>query len=276
MDHVQPFERWDDPSLPIPEPVDDPCFAGLFDQFQAIAADCRVVLSGEGNDSLMHFQMWPYVKDMIRNREWQNLLADNLRDMFGSASPPCPQFGVRLGLFRNDGSHSAMSALAGTGLRAPIGFARARERVEPGRAWFSVAPGACQEHTRRFRRTIGATCSSSKTPASRIAQLRFATRFSICASSIICSRSRLFLCFSIRNYCARHCRPPPGKNSHPPQKSRGGDPLVAHFGQRQSPWIDQLAWTDEINSYVDKSVLAHVRKRNAFGEAGRKRSPALP
>ena len=79
LDHVQPFERWDDPCRSIPEPVDDPCFAGLFDQFQAISADCRVVLSGEGNDSLMHFEMWPYVKDMIRNREWQRLLADGSR-----------------------------------------------------------------------------------------------------------------------------------------------------------------------------------------------------
>jgi asparagine synthase (glutamine-hydrolysing) len=33
------------------------------------------------------------------------------------------------------------------------------------------------------------------------------------------------------------------------------DPLVAHFGQHQMPWMDKFVWTDEIESYVDKSVL---------------------
>ncbi len=76
MDHLQPFERWDDPERAWPEPVDDPFFAGLFDQFQAIAEDSRVALSGEGADNLMHFQMWPYAKDLLRNKEWGRLAAD--------------------------------------------------------------------------------------------------------------------------------------------------------------------------------------------------------
>jgi asparagine synthase (glutamine-hydrolysing) len=33
------------------------------------------------------------------------------------------------------------------------------------------------------------------------------------------------------------------------------DPLVAHFGQPRTPWMDQLIWTEEIESYVDKSAL---------------------
>ena len=74
MDALQPFERWNDLELKWPEPVDDPFFAGLFDQFRAMATDCQVALSGEGSDNLMHFQMWPYVKDMLRNREWAALM----------------------------------------------------------------------------------------------------------------------------------------------------------------------------------------------------------
>jgi asparagine synthase (glutamine-hydrolysing) len=73
MDEVQPFDRWDDSGIRWPEPVDDPYFAGLFKQFGAVAQDCRVVFSGEGSDNLMHFQMWPYVKNMIRRREWMDL-----------------------------------------------------------------------------------------------------------------------------------------------------------------------------------------------------------
>ena len=68
MDDLRPFERWEEPETKSPEPVDEPFFAGLFDQFRAIAADCRVVFSGEGADNLMHFEMWPFARDLMRNR----------------------------------------------------------------------------------------------------------------------------------------------------------------------------------------------------------------
>jgi asparagine synthase (glutamine-hydrolysing) len=92
MDGLQPFERWDDPKLSCPEPVDDPFLAGLFDQFGAIATDYRVVLSGEGIDNLMHFQMWPYVQDLCRNRDWRRLLTDVPRYLW---LRPFPWKGIR-------------------------------------------------------------------------------------------------------------------------------------------------------------------------------------
>jgi len=70
MDSLRAFEQWEDPSLMWPEPVDDPLFMGLYTQFRAIAADCRSVFSGEGSDNLMHFEMAPHAKDMLRRREW--------------------------------------------------------------------------------------------------------------------------------------------------------------------------------------------------------------
>lgn len=70
MDSLRAFERWED-SLMWPEPVDDPLFMGLYVQFGAIAADCRSVFSGEGSDNLMHFEMTPYLKDMLRRGEWK-------------------------------------------------------------------------------------------------------------------------------------------------------------------------------------------------------------
>jgi asparagine synthase (glutamine-hydrolysing) len=87
VDALQPFERWKDGGLHWPEPVDDPFFAGLFDQFETIAADCRIALSGEGSDNLMHFQMWPYVKNMIHNREWAALGAEVPRYLSVRSSP---------------------------------------------------------------------------------------------------------------------------------------------------------------------------------------------
>ena len=79
MDHLRPFEWREDPDWSFPEPPDNPFFGALFDQFRAVAADCRVVFSGEGNDNLMYFQMSPYVQDLRRHREWQLLLRESLR-----------------------------------------------------------------------------------------------------------------------------------------------------------------------------------------------------
>ncbi len=81
MDDVRLFAGFDSPQLVAPqriapEPVDDPLFAGLFLTFQTIATDCRVVLSGEGSDNLMHFEMWPYAADLRRNGEWTRLLSE--------------------------------------------------------------------------------------------------------------------------------------------------------------------------------------------------------
>lgn len=78
MDGLPLFDRWDDPKLSWPEPVDDPFFAGLFDQTSMIAQDGRVVLKGEGSDNLMRFQMWPYVLHLGRNGEWGHVVTDSL------------------------------------------------------------------------------------------------------------------------------------------------------------------------------------------------------
>ena len=81
------FDRWTDPELSSPEPVDDPFFSGLFDQFKMIAADCRVVLSGEGIDNLMHFEMWPYAKDLMRRGDWRQFFAEVPRYLWIRLSP---------------------------------------------------------------------------------------------------------------------------------------------------------------------------------------------
>ncbi len=76
MDEAQFFERWEDPQFRWPEPIDDPFFAKNLDCYRSLSAECRVLLSGEGCDNLMDFQMWPYVVDMRQRGEWQRLLPD--------------------------------------------------------------------------------------------------------------------------------------------------------------------------------------------------------
>jgi len=86
------FERWDDPRVYWPEPIDDPFACGFLDQFKAIAGTVRVLLSGEGSDNLMGFEMAQHLRGLWREGRigrasldlaehvWQRFLApDGLR-----------------------------------------------------------------------------------------------------------------------------------------------------------------------------------------------------
>lgn len=79
MDDLKPFHGWNNSDWMWPEPSEDPFFAGLFDQFRMVSEDCRVVLSGEGSDNLMHFEMWPHTKDLFQRRKWAGLFTESLQ-----------------------------------------------------------------------------------------------------------------------------------------------------------------------------------------------------
>jgi asparagine synthase (glutamine-hydrolysing) len=76
LDRIRLFDQWDEISRMVPEPIDDPVFAGLLELFRTVGAECRVALSGEGADNLMHFQMWPYIKELRRQRLWIRLATE--------------------------------------------------------------------------------------------------------------------------------------------------------------------------------------------------------
>lgn len=76
MDGLRPFEGWDEADVRWPEPVESPLGHGLFKEFQAIAAECRVAFDCEGSDNLMLFQMWPYVRSLAKEQEWSRLTTD--------------------------------------------------------------------------------------------------------------------------------------------------------------------------------------------------------
>lgn len=96
-DQAQLFEGWDDPGLSWPEPIDNPFPGAIFDSYRDISADCRVLLSGEGGDNLMDFQMWPYVADLRRRGEWRQLLTE-VANYFWVR--PFPWRGIRARLMR--------------------------------------------------------------------------------------------------------------------------------------------------------------------------------
>jgi asparagine synthase (glutamine-hydrolysing) len=74
LDNIELFEKWDDVEYRCPEPSADPFYAKKIELYRRIALHCRVALCGEGADNLMYFQMWPYIKDLRRHREWSRLV----------------------------------------------------------------------------------------------------------------------------------------------------------------------------------------------------------
>jgi len=62
-----------------PEPVDDPLFAYQLSTFRKMSAHARALLSGEGADNLMHFEMWPYARDLRARGEWGSMFGELLR-----------------------------------------------------------------------------------------------------------------------------------------------------------------------------------------------------
>jgi asparagine synthase (glutamine-hydrolysing) len=92
MNQARLFERYDDPHLSWPEPVDSPFLAVISASYRSISVDCRVLLSGEGSDNLMDFQMWPYAEDLRQRGEWRQLLTDVLHYLWVR---PFPWRGIR-------------------------------------------------------------------------------------------------------------------------------------------------------------------------------------
>jgi asparagine synthase (glutamine-hydrolysing) len=92
FDRAQAFDRWNDTHYSRPEPDESPFFAAEFDLFRKIAVDCSVVLSGEGSDNLMFFEMWPYLRQLWREQSWSKFLRDGSQYLW---IRPFPWRGVR-------------------------------------------------------------------------------------------------------------------------------------------------------------------------------------
>jgi asparagine synthase (glutamine-hydrolysing) len=97
LDETRIFDHWDEPNVNWPEPISNPLVAGIFESYRIISAECGVVLSGEGGDDLMIFQMWPYLQDLRRNGEWRRLLTELANYLW---LRPFPWRGIRARLLR--------------------------------------------------------------------------------------------------------------------------------------------------------------------------------
>ncbi|MFZ1973375.1 MAG: asparagine synthase-related protein [Candidatus Acidiferrales bacterium] len=258
MDQLQPFERWDEPEIRSIEPVDDPFYAGLFDQFRAIATGCRVVLSGEGADNLMLFEMWPFARDLMRNQQWRELLAEIFRYL-------CVRTSVLPGLKRR------VRGLFGNDATVPIypqwlerDFACRLNLKDRAKEWRELRvsrphPILPKAHASLSLPHWSALFEQENPGVTRcpvevrhpFLDLRVVNFLMALPPFPLFFQKRL-----LREAVAG--RLPEGIRTRP-KTPFTGSPLLAHLKESQAGWIDQVEWDPEMDSYVNRSELAALR-----------------
>jgi len=258
MAHLQPFERWDDPELSSPEPVDDPFFAGLFDQFRTIAADCRVVLSGEGPDNLMHFQMWPFTRDLVRNQEWGSLFRETSRYVW-----------LRPSVF--PGIKRRVQGLFGKDPTAPVyprwlapDFARRLNLKDRAREWSELPAARPHPVLPKAHASLSLPHWSAmfehENPGVTRCPVEVRHPFlDLRVVNFLLALPPFPLFFEkqlLREVVAGRL---PESVRTRRKTPLAGSPLVKHLRQTDTGWMDQVAWDAEMDSYVNRSARPAFR-----------------
>jgi asparagine synthase (glutamine-hydrolysing) len=254
MDGLRPFERWNEPETSSPEPVDDPFFAGLFDQFRTIATDCRVVLSGEGVDNLMHFEMLPFAKDMIRRREWSNLFAHTVR--YFSVRPSIVPGIMRRarGLFGNDPHAPVYPKWLAPDFARRLNL---KDRAKEWREWpASPHPILPKGHASL---TLPQWAPLFELGDPGVTRYPVEVRYPFLDLRVVNFLMALppfpwfFEKKLLRDTVIGRL---PERVRTRPKTPLAGDPLAEHLKQLPSGWMNQVNWALDMDSYIDKSVLA--------------------
>jgi asparagine synthase (glutamine-hydrolysing) len=266
MDRLQPFERWDDPEVRSPEPVDDPFFAGLFDQFRSIAADCRVVLSGEGPDNLMHFQMWPFTRDLVRNREWGSLIRETSRYL-------CLRPSVVPGLKRR------MQGLFGKDPTAPVyprwlvpEFARRLNLKDRAREWSELPAARPHPVLPKAHASLSLPHWSAMFEHENAGVTRCPVEvrhpfLDLRVVNFLLALPPFPLFFDkklLREVVAGRL---PENVRTRPKTPLPGSPLLTHLRQTQTGWKDKIAWDAQMDSYVNRTEHAAIQNETSSERA---------
>lgn len=263
VDDLRPFEGWGDPVMHWPEPVDDPFFAGIFTQFRMIARDTRVALDGEGSDNLMHFEMRPYAKDLLRRGDWRQFINDVPRYLWTK------RFSQR-GLRRRMQNFFRKDSLAGN-------FP----------AW--IAPDFAKrvhlEERRRLGESLPAVQNHPLLPEGHasLSLPHWTQLFELENAGVTHSTVEVrypFLDLRVVDFLLALPPYPWIMNKHILRESMAGrllessrtrakmplaaDPLVRHLSRRDSFAVDKPFWVKEIDRYINRSALpALAQEKNS-------------
>ena len=266
MDKLGPFERWDEPEIRSFEPVDDPFYAGLFDQFSTIAADCRVVLSGEGADNLMLFEMWPFARDLMRNQQWRELVTETFRYLWVRPSLlPGLKRRVR-GLFGNDSTARIYPQWL------ERGFARRLNLKDRAKEWSELPvsrphPLLPKAHASLTLPHWSALFEQENPGVTRCPVEVRHPFLDLRVVNFLMALPPFPLFFEkklLREVVAG--RLPEGTRRRP-KTPFTGSPLLAHLRQSEAGWIDQVRWDPQMDSYVNRSALTTLRNETNAEQA---------
>jgi asparagine synthase (glutamine-hydrolysing) len=261
MDELPLFGGLDRPALDTPEPVEDPFFAGIRDQYQLVSNDCRVMLSGEGADSLMHFRMWPYMRDLFRRREWRHLFSEVPAYLW---IRPFPWKGIRQRCQRlfgaKSGTEEALSWLS------PELVAHCELKTQAK----SVGPPLFPSHP--FAPVAHAFLSAPQWSAifeladPGVTRAPVETRYPFLDLRVV----EFFLAippfpWAYRKLLLRESmsgRLPPATLRRP-KTPLAGDPIQAALMGLNAPYLEKLPWDGEISRYIGRSALQrHLKTGN--------------
>jgi asparagine synthase (glutamine-hydrolysing) len=254
MDALKPFDRWNDPEFHWPEPVDDPFFAGLFDQFGTIAKDCRVALSGEGSDNLMHFQMWPYVKSMVHLREWGDLVAKTPRYL---SIRPSVLPGIRRRIAERFGGDSAAPVFP-KWLAAD--FARRLNLEDRARQWselpeFQPHPVLPKAHASL---SLPHWATMFEREHAGFTRMPVEVRHPFVDLRIVNFLLALppFPYFFEKNLLREATAGRLPESVRTRRKApMAGDPLSKHLQRSGTKWLDEVDWSADMDSYIDRRSM---------------------
>jgi asparagine synthase (glutamine-hydrolysing) len=258
VDGLRAFERWDDPELSWPEPVDDPLFAGLFDQFRMIAADCRVALSGEGGDNLMHFEMWPYAKQMLRKSDYRHLLTQ-LPLYLRQRSSPWPGIRRRFkGIFGKDYTAPIFPAWLDPE------FARRLNLEARWKEWSELPTGRPHPLLPKAHASLSlphwADMFEHENPG--VSRCAVEVRYPFLDLRIVDFLLALppFPWFFEKKLLreAMIGRLPESARVRP-KTPLAGDPLTQKLRSPEAEWLDQVQWNEDMGRYVNHSAISPLR-----------------
>jgi asparagine synthase (glutamine-hydrolysing) len=262
IDVLKLFERWNDPEFSSPEPVDDPLFAGLFDQYKMIERDCRVALCGEGGDNLLHFQMLPYAKHMLRTQDFRGLLRE------------IPRY-LRLRPSVWPGIRRRLKRIVGKDPKAPLfprwldpDFARRLDLEARWKEWSELP--AYQPHPIRPKAhaslSIPHWASMFEQESPGVTHCLVETRYPFLDLRVVnylLALPPFPFCFEkslLRDAMVGRL---PESCRLRPKATPSFDPLVQCLQQAKAvEWLDQVQWSGDMHGYVQHSSLKPLQRED--------------
>jgi asparagine synthase (glutamine-hydrolysing) len=104
-----PFAGWNDHLPPMPEPCHDPFRHLYVTQNGQISQHARIVLNGYGGDGALTGQSWPYLRNLIRKRDFRALSKSFGRYVFEHGRIPPLRGGFRAAIKKKISPHDPTS-----------------------------------------------------------------------------------------------------------------------------------------------------------------------